>query len=75
MLAKIVGFIKEAQAYTKFIVAVVTGLLTIAAGFIPADWAQAAQAVILALGAFSVYRFPNVTPDGGIEYPDVKGDA
>lgn len=70
MLGKIAGFIKEAQAYTKFIVAVVGGLLTIAAGFIPADWANTAQSVLVALTAFSVYAFPNVTPDGGIDYPN-----
>ena len=62
MLSKISGYIRQAQAYTKFIVAVVGGLVTVLAGFIPSEWAPIIQSVIAAATAFSVYQFPNVTP-------------
>lgn len=68
MLGKIAVYIKQAQMYTKFIVAVVGGLLTVGAAFIPVEWSPVIQSVLAALTAFSVYAFPNVTPEGDVEY-------
>lgn len=70
MLGTIASYIKQAQQYTKFIVAIVGGLLTVAAAFIPVEWSPVIQSVLAALTAFSVYAFPNVTPEGDIEYPE-----
>ena len=61
MLAKVSEWIKTAQEYTKFIVAVVGGLLVVGAAFIPAEWSPYVTAVVAAATAFSVYKFPNVT--------------
>jgi uncharacterized YccA/Bax inhibitor family protein len=63
VLSKISEFIVQAQAYTKFIVAVVGGLVTVLAAFIPSEWSPIIQAVLAAATAFSVYAFPNVTVD------------
>jgi hypothetical protein len=63
MIEKISALIVKAQEYTKFIVAVIGGLLVIGAAFIPAEWAPYITAVIAAATAFSVYKFPNVVPD------------
>ena len=79
MLAKVSAFIVRAQEYTKFIVAVVGGLVTILAGFIPSEWAPLIQSVLAAATAFSVYKFPNVpaVDDGGasgeIPISDLRG--
>ena len=63
MLEKVSALIVKAQEYTKFIVAVIGGLLVIGAAFIPAEWSPYITSVIAAAPAFSVYAFPNVTPD------------
>ena len=60
MLSKISEYIKVAQEYTKFAVAVIGGLLTVAAGFIPSEWSPLIQTIVAALTAFSVYQVPNV---------------
>ena len=43
--------------------AVVGGLVTVLAAFIPSEWSPIIQAVLAAATAFSVYAFPNVTDD------------
>lgn len=61
MIAKIEALIVQAQAYAKLIVSVVGGLLVIGAQFIPVEYTAIVTAAIVALTAFSVYKFPNVT--------------
>lgn len=61
-MENVVGFIKRAQAYAKFWVAVVGGVLFIVANNLelPEEvltWVNVAIAIVT---AFSVYQFPNV---------------
>lgn len=65
MLGKISAFIKKAQAYTKFGVAVIGGVLIIVSNNIdlPDEVHKWAQIVVAIATAFSVYAFPNVTSD------------
>lgn len=60
-IAKLSGYIAEAQAYAKFLSATVGGLLIVVAQFLPEEWVLPATAVVAAVTAFSVYKFPNVT--------------
>jgi len=61
MIQKIKDAIVAAQAYAKLIASVVGGLLVIGAQFIPAEWSTGVTTIIVALTAFSVYHFPNVS--------------
>ena len=65
MIEKIKAFVIKAQEYTKLIVSIVGGLAIVGAQFIPAEWSPIVTAVIAALTAFSVYQFPNITPEAG----------
>jgi hypothetical protein len=60
-------FIKKAQAYTKFAVAVVGGVLIIVSTNLelPDEVTKWAQIVIAIATAFSVYAFPNVADVAG----------
>lgn len=63
MLDKIKAGVIKAQAYAKLIAALVGGALTIGASFIPADWRGWIITALAILTAFSVYKFPNITPE------------
>ena len=62
---KVAGWIKQAQKYTKFWVAVLGGALTVVAGEVAIDEtvARYVQIGLAILTAFSVYQFPNA-PEG-----------
>jgi hypothetical protein len=66
---KVAAWIKTAQQYTKFWVAVVGGVLVIITGELALDdeVVRYIRIGIAVLTAFSVYRFPNVPTDGGDE--------
>ena len=61
MIAKVQAFIVQAQAYAKLAVAIVGGVLVIAAQFFPPVSVPYITAGIAIMTAFSVYKFPNVT--------------
>jgi hypothetical protein len=63
MLSKVSEFIKKAQGYTKFYVAVVGGILIILSDVLPEEWKHYAQVAISIATAFAVYQFPNVVAD------------
>jgi p-aminobenzoyl-glutamate transporter AbgT len=48
------------QPYAKFIVAILTVLVTAGVGLIPADFIDWLQLVIALIGAYAVYVVPNV---------------
>jgi hypothetical protein len=64
-MSKVSDFIKRAQAYTKFWVAVAGGILIIVTGNLelPAEIIKWIQTGISIATAFSVFQFPNVTAD------------
>ena len=64
-MKKISEFIKKAQAYTKFAVSVIGGVLIIVSTNLdlPDEVTKWAQIGIAIATAFSVYAFPNVTSD------------
>jgi hypothetical protein len=62
-MSKVSDFIKRAQAYTKFYVAVIGGILIILSDVLPDEWKHYAQVAIAIATAFSVYQFPNVVVD------------
>ena len=68
MLETISAYLRKAQEYTKFIVAIVGGLLIIVSTNLelPGEFTKWAQIVVAILTAFSVYAFPNVPaePEG-----------
>jgi hypothetical protein len=59
------AWIKSAQKYTKFWVAVIGGAFAIVAGELPIDdeVAKYIQVGLLIATAFSVYQFPNAPTD------------
>ena len=63
MLAKIQGYILQAQGYAKLAAAIVGGLLVIGAQFLPPEWVIYATAAVAIITAFSVYKFPNITTE------------
>jgi hypothetical protein len=65
MLETISAFIRKAQAYTKFAVAIIGGVLIIISTNLelPGEVVKWAQVVVAILTAFSVYAFPNVPED------------
>ena len=65
MLSKVSEFIRKAQGYTKFWVAVVSGILIVVSTNLelPADVIKWIQVGIAIATAFSVYAFPNVSAD------------
>jgi hypothetical protein len=66
---KVAAWIKTAQQYTKFWVAVVGGALVIITGELALDdeVVRYIRIGIAILTAFSVYQFPNVPSDGADE--------
>jgi len=64
-MKKAIEFIKQWQAYAKFWVAVIGGVLFIVSDNInlPDEVTKWVQVGIAIVTAFSVYRFPNKIPD------------
>lgn len=62
---KVAAWIRSAQKYTKFWVAVAGGVLAVVVGEIPLpdDYVRYAQVAIALATAFSVYQFPNAPTD------------
>lgn len=65
---KVAGWIRSAQKYTKFWVAVLGGALTVIAGEVAIDETvgRYIQIGLAVLTAFSVYQFPNAPEDGDV---------
>lgn len=65
---KVVDWIRSAQKYTKFWVAVLGGALTVVAGQVALDpeVSRIVQIGLALLTAFSVYQFPNAPEDGDV---------
>jgi hypothetical protein len=69
MIEKIKNVVLKAQAYAKLVASIAGGLLAIGVQFIPSEYTALITAIILAVTAFSVYQFPNITD--GVENGDV----
>lgn len=61
MIQKIKAAITKSQEYAKLIAALIGGVLTIGATFIPDDWRSLAVSILAAVTAYSVWRFPNTS--------------
>lgn len=63
MIAKIKALIIRSQECAKLIASMAGGLLVMGAQFIPTDARPLVTALVVLVTAYSVYRFPNITPD------------
>ncbi len=63
MIAKIKALIAQSQEYAKLLASLGGGLLVMGAQFIPGEIRPVVTAIVILVTAYSVYRFPNITPD------------
>lgn len=72
MIQKIKALVLRAQEYAKLIASIAGGLLAVGVQFIPSEYTTIITAVILAITAFSVYQFPNISP--GLTDTEIEAD-